>query len=106
ESRTAGVQVNLVTKRGTNEWRGEGRYLVTDSSYQDSVDVDSGDLGKPGPWNNNRSQPGLAIGAATESVLDWGANLGGPIVKDRLWIWGNYGRQDIEAFKFGAAGAI
>src|SRR4029077_7446295 len=27
------------------------------------------------------------------SVKDYGAELGGPIVKDRLWIWGSYGRQ-------------
>ena len=31
---TAGVTVNQVTKRGTNEWRGEARYLRTDGSLQ------------------------------------------------------------------------
>src|SRR5207245_3523222 len=28
-------------------------------------------------------------------VADYGADLGGPIFKDKLWFWGSYGRQDI-----------
>ncbi len=30
------------------------------------------------------------------SVKDYGAEVGGPIVKDRLWIWGSYGRQKVD----------
>ena len=28
------------------------------------------------------------------SVKDYGAELGGPIVKDRLWVWGSYGQPE------------
>jgi hypothetical protein len=33
-SRTGGVGLNLVTKRGTNEWRGSGRYIVAQDDWQ------------------------------------------------------------------------
>ncbi len=31
---TGGVVLNMVTKRGTNEWRGSGRYLISDDGMQ------------------------------------------------------------------------
>src|SRR5437870_894372 len=36
---TPGVQLNMVTKRGTNEFRGSGRYLYTPGSYQADATV-------------------------------------------------------------------
>jgi hypothetical protein len=53
---TGGVVLNMVTKRGTNEWRGSARYFYTDDNLQGDLDLDTGELGKPGPWNNNRTQ--------------------------------------------------
>jgi hypothetical protein len=29
-------------------------------------------------------------------VEDYGAELGGPIIKDKLWIWGSYGTQEVD----------
>jgi Carboxypeptidase regulatory-like domain/TonB-dependent Receptor Plug Domain len=58
---TPGVAVNLVTKRGTNELRGSGRYVY------------SGD------------------------VQDFGLEVGGPIFKDRLWLWGAGARTEVNA---------
>jgi hypothetical protein len=29
-------------------------------------------------------------------VKDYGAEVGGPIIKDRLWVWGSYGRQKVD----------
>jgi hypothetical protein len=72
---TAGVTINQVTKRGTNEWRGSGRYLRTDGDYQ--------------------SDPFLPNGNQIDAVEEYGADIGGPVMKDRLWIWGAYGRSDI-----------
>ncbi len=37
----------------------------------------------------------FAQGNQIISVDDYGAELGGPIVKDRLWVWGSYGRQKV-----------
>jgi hypothetical protein len=99
---TGGVVLNMVTKRGTNEWRGTGRYLKSDKSWQAGTNVDTGSLGKAGPWNTNGShpagspQPGLRQGNKINSVEEYGAELGGPLVKDRLWVWGSYGHQNID----------
>src|SRR5215210_5900659 len=49
---TGGVVLNMVTKRGTNEWRGTGRYYLTDDQYQSDTSFDSGDLGRAGAFNS------------------------------------------------------
>jgi hypothetical protein len=92
---TGGVTMNMVTKRGTNEWRFSGRYLLTDDSWQSDLDFDNSDLARPGSWNANRTQAAFQQGNAIVKIEDYGAEGGGPIVKDRLWIWGSYGVQDI-----------
>jgi hypothetical protein len=93
---TGGVVLNMVTKRGTNEWRGTGRYIKSDKAWQSETNVDKGSLAKPGPWNNNTRQPDIKQGNQIQSVEEYGAELGGPIIKDRLWIWGSYGDQKID----------
>jgi outer membrane receptor protein involved in Fe transport len=104
---TGGVVLNMVTKRGTNEWRASGRRYETDRDgalgilpEQESLSLDSSELAKPGPW---RTAPGNTVGQASftqgnqiDFVHDYGFEAGGPIVKDRLWIWGSYGRNKIQ----------
>jgi hypothetical protein len=72
---TSGVTINQVTKRGTNEWRGNARYLDTDGSLQ--------------------AKPELVDGNKIDKVEEYGADIGGPLIKDHLWIWGAYGVSDI-----------
>src|SRR4029079_12402394 len=84
---TGGVVLNMVTKRGTNEWRGSGRYYDTDQKWQSSSNTGSVDFA-PG-------QPAFKQGNRIVNVRDCGAEVGGPIIKDRLWIWGSYGRQKV-----------
>ncbi len=72
---TAGVTINQVTKRGTNDWRAAARYLQTDGGLQ--------------------SEPTVPNGNKIDSVEEYGADIGGPLVKDRLWIWASYGESDI-----------
>jgi hypothetical protein len=111
---TGGVVLNMVTKRGTNEWRGSGRYYLTDDQYQSDLDFNQSQLGQRGSWTaTNRARnfvtrtttdPGGIHGPQTSfkqgnrivNVKDYGAELGGPIIKDRLWIWGSYGRQKVD----------
>jgi len=93
---TGGVVLNMVTKRGTNEWRGTGRFYDTDKSYQSDLDFDQSELAKPYPGNGNSTQSTFKQGNRIVSVKDYGAEVGGPIVKDRLWIWGSYGRQKVD----------
>ncbi len=93
---TGGVVLNMVTKRGTNEWRGSGRYFQADKGNQADLSFDKGDLGKAGPWNGGRAQAAFKQGNRINKVEDYGAELGGPIVKDRLWIWGSYAKPKID----------
>jgi hypothetical protein len=85
---TGGVVLNMVTKRGTNEWRGSGRYYDTDQKWQSSTDLSNVHFAP--------NQPPFKQGNRIVSVHDYGAEVGGPIIKDRLWIWGSYGRQKVE----------
>jgi hypothetical protein len=83
---TSGVTVNQITKRGTNNWRGSGRYLLTDGNYQSSprvlfTDPDTG---------------ATTIGNQIDNVKEYGADIGGPLVKDHLWIWASDGRTKVD----------
>jgi hypothetical protein len=93
---TGGVVLNMVTKRGTNEWRGSGRYITANDSFQSDLDFDQSDLGRPGPFNNNRTQTAFKQGNRIDKIVDWGVEAGGPIVRDRLWIWGSYAKPKID----------
>jgi hypothetical protein len=73
---TSGVMINQVTKRGGNQWAGNARYLRTDGNLQAS--------------------PFLPDGNRIKSVSEYGGDVGGPIIRDRLWIWASEGRSDIK----------
>jgi hypothetical protein len=87
---TGGVVVNMVTRRGTNAWRGSGHYYFADDSLVSNSNIDEDDLAKAGPWNNNRAQPSIRQGNRLVEVEDYGIELGGPIIRDHLWAWGSY----------------
>ena len=93
---TGGVVLNMVTKRGTNEWRGSGRYLYESDDTQSDLEFDGGELGQPGPWNNNRAQTAFKQGNRIVEVKDFGVELGGPIVRERVWAWGSYAKPEID----------
>jgi len=88
----AGVSVNMVTKRGTNEFRGSGRYFVTDGGGvlgifdQADPSIPDSDLG---PGQN------FFAGNRIRRVEDFGFEAGGPILRDSLWVWGSWGQNDI-----------
>jgi len=104
---TGGVVLNMVTKRGTNEWRASGRRYETDHEGafgilpdQSDLDIDRSELATAGPWRSGSGattpQATFTQGNQIDFVHDYGIEVGGPIVKDRLWIWGSYGRQKIQ----------
>ncbi|MFN7942538.1 MAG: TonB-dependent receptor [Thermoanaerobaculia bacterium] len=94
--RTGGVGMNLVTKRGTNEWRGSGRYIYDNDSLQSDFAAKSGDFAAGGKWNLQHPQAAFKQGNRIQKVEDYGLELGGPLVKDRLWFWGSYGKNNIQ----------
>jgi hypothetical protein len=93
---TGGVVLNMVTRRGTDQWRGSARYLTGDDGSQSDLDLDSSELGQAGPWNQGTAQAEIKQGNRIVEVADYGFEAGGPIVKDKFWIWGSYGEQKID----------
>jgi hypothetical protein len=80
-SQTSGVQLNFISKRGGNAFSG---MLWLDASKAD--------------WQSNNIPTGLPssyTGAGIDKVYLYGANFGGPILKDKLWFFGSYGIQDL-----------
>jgi len=80
---TGGVGINLVTKSGTDRFKGSGRYLITDDKFvADNITPEL-------------KAQGAGAGAPIQSIKDYGFDVGGPIVKGKMWYWGSYGTQDI-----------
>jgi len=72
---TPGVQLNMVTKRGTNDFRGSSRYFYTPGSYQANATVPA------------EAATYLQQTNAINFVRDYGVEVGGPVWKDHLWLW-------------------
>ncbi len=83
---TPGVQLNLVTKRGTNDVHGSARVLLTDQDWQ------SDNL------SDEARAAGFLQGNKIDQVQDYGIEVGGPLLKDHLWGWFSYGRNQIDLF--------
>ena len=81
---TPGTQLNMVTKRGTNDIKGSARYFKTDSSYQADPKIPS------------EAKSYLQRVNQINSIEDYGAEIGGPILRDKLWFWGSFGKQNID----------
>jgi hypothetical protein len=79
---TGGVVVNIVTKRGSNKWEGSASYFYAGDSLQ----------------GDNTPDELAAIGAKSnrlDEVKDYGFDLGGPIIRDKLFVWGAYRKNEI-----------
>ncbi len=75
--RSTGGIINVITRSGGNEFHGDafGYY------DKDSLQADTKHVGE--------TLQGVALGFTRD---DWGADLGGYILKDRLWFFGAYDR--------------
>lgn len=80
EGRSAGAQVSLVTKSGTNKFHGSAyeynrpTLTVANNYFNKLAEIDSGQPNVPPKLIRNI----------------FGATLGGPILKDKLFFFGNY----------------
>ncbi len=83
---TPGVQLNLVTKRGTNDVHGSARDLLTREKWQSS-NASAAFLAQPAGTN---------IPPRTDTIQDYGLEVGGPLWRDHVWAWGAYGRNQID----------
>jgi hypothetical protein len=86
-AQTGGLNINLTTRRGTNAIRGSLHgYLTHD-------DLQSNNL--PAELAGDPRLQGAEKGDHIQQIADYGGELGGPLVKDTLWFYGTWGRQDI-----------
>jgi hypothetical protein len=84
---TGGININLTTKRGTNRFHGGARMLISHDDFA------RGNV--PDEMRNDPRLQGNDKANYIQQISDYGAELGGPIIKDRLWFYGTYGKQDI-----------
>jgi carboxypeptidase family protein/TonB-dependent receptor-like protein len=87
QSPTAGVQVNMVLRKGENAPHGNARFLFSGNHLQgENVSSDlAAILQTPG-----------ATGNRTDSFQDYGFDLGGPLLKDIAWVWGTFSKTAID----------
>ncbi|SEM94053.1 Carboxypeptidase regulatory-like domain-containing protein [Luteibacter sp. UNCMF331Sha3.1] len=90
-SDTVGAEINAVTKSGTNEFHGSAYYGFKNASSM---------VGKAGWLDNNRDY--------TEFDRNWkaGATVGGPIIKDKLFFFAGYEKEEVTGLSSGAVNGL
>jgi outer membrane receptor protein involved in Fe transport len=86
-----GAVYNIVTRQGTNEFHGDaGFYLQSDGLTSDN----SKDITNPdGTFMNACPDGETRCPFTRDKYTDLSAQLGGPILKDRLWFFASYANQ-------------
>jgi outer membrane receptor protein involved in Fe transport len=88
----SGIYMNMVTKSGSNQVHGgAAAYYETDAFQADPK------------FPVYQGAPVIA-GSPTVMARDTTVSLGGPLVKDRLWLFGSYRRYDLRSNFYGANG--
>ena len=89
KQQTAGAGLNFVVKRGTNQFRGTVRgYFTGDGLEASNVPEELVQRGVTPETADHNDQ-----------ISDYGFDLGGPIVRDRAWVWGSWTKQDIRLIR-------
>src|SRR5262245_4077463 len=82
---TGGMGLNLVIKRGTNQFHGQVRgYFDNEALESDNTPSELVSQGVTHATTDHNKQ-----------ISDYGAEIGGPIWRDRAWFYGSYSIQDI-----------
>ena len=83
---SSGLSINLVTKSGSNVFKGSGVYTFeNDKTQNNNVTKELFDLGSNGFLSGN----------PLKKIANYSIEYGGPIVKNKLWFWGAADKQDI-----------
>jgi hypothetical protein len=94
---TPGVQLNLVLKKGTNIFHGDGNIYFENEGLQGN-NMDPTLAQRIGGSTADCAASGFTkhCGNRTDKYLDDGFDLGGPLLKDKIWVWGRIGRTDVK----------
>jgi hypothetical protein len=82
-----GVSVNMITKDGGNQFRGDLFGTFTNSDLQ------------TGNVSDEQQTRGLTAPSATDVFYDLNAGVGGPILRDRLWFYGSARRFRVDRYE-------
>jgi hypothetical protein len=83
---SSGLSINLVTKSGSNVFKGTAMATFENDSMQSNNVTEE---------LFNAGANGFLSGAPIQKIGVYSAEYGGPILKDRLWFWGSMDYQDI-----------
>jgi hypothetical protein len=78
-----GVYMNMVTKSGSNQWHGQAAAYYASAGFEAAA--------KSPIFNGNPVKAASPITQDRDTTI----GAGGPILKDRLWIFGSYRRYDL-----------
>jgi hypothetical protein len=82
---TGGIGLNLIVKRGTNQFHGQARgYFDNDTLEGSNVPAELRALGINEDHADHNKQ-----------ISDYGGEIGGPIFRDKAWFYGSYSIQDV-----------
>jgi hypothetical protein len=90
---TGGIGINFVTRRGTNQFKGS--VTVSDLNHK----FESSNLPSELASDSRLALSGGGFADKanhSDNILNRGFDIGGPIVKDKLWFWGSWGKQNID----------
>lgn len=87
-----GVSLNIITKTGSNEFHGDAGFYYSEGEKEILF-----------PWQADNItedliDQGVTHGNPLDYYLDYSFNIGGPIIKDKLWFWGLRSLQKIHRF--------
>ncbi len=81
---TGGVHMSFVSKRGTNNYRGTFAFNWADDALQSS--------NIPSELEGDSRLQGNDKADHTINITDYSIDFGGPIIKDKLWAYAQYGK--------------
>ena len=94
KARTGGIGLNMVVKRGSNQFRGSVRGYFDNAAMESSNVPD--ELEAIGVTHETSDH--------NEQISDYGGELGGPIFRNKAWFYGSYSIQDVRLVR--RAGAL
>ena len=90
--RNTGGVVNVITKSGGNEFHGGIFGYYNDTGMRADVDIEQTPEFSETGSADNVSGVGPAYFLSKEVRQEWGADLGGFVIKDKVWFFGAYDR--------------